>query len=303
MLHEREATRVLGKLNFFRKAAIWPVEITIDPEGWLRNFKADELPVAVALLDAFSYFAPEVTKKILVAGFHRLSSIAIDPLTPLAERNQQWVDFRANMIVTYPTDERPGATDSGRSYLRKARGLLGLNQQQYMDPPDALAARLNNPDRALLFLDDFAGSGHQFCQTWMRQYRVGAQQSSFMTAGGSGLVGYLPVLCSYLAVEAIERCAPAVMLLPGHTLGEEYSAFHPQSLIWPSDELRDQSYTVLYEASKRAGIPLGDGYDPDDWCGYRELGLAVAIDDTIPDACLTLLYWDANGWCPLFRRP
>lgn len=303
VLHEREVTRVLGKLSFFRKAAIWPVEVTIDPEGWLTNFEPDEMDVAVALLDFFSYFAPEVTKKILVAGFHRLSCHATDPSALFVERNRRWGDFCANLIVTYPTDERPGATDSGRSYLRKARGLLGLNQQQYMDPPDALAARLNRPDRALLFLDDFAGSGNQFCQTWVRQYTVGGRRSSFKSAGGSGLVGYLPVLCSYQAVEAIARCAPTVLLLPGHTLGEEYSALHPKSLLWPSDELRTRSYSVLYEASKRAGIPLGDGSDPDDWCGYQALGLAVAIDDTIPDACLTLLYWNEKGWRPLFRRP
>jgi hypothetical protein len=303
VLHEREATRVLEKLSFFRKAAIWPLEIAIDPEGWLTNFEPDEMQVAVALLDAFSYFAPEVTRKILITAFHRLSSNITDPSDPLIERNRKWSDFRANMIVTYPTDERPGATDSGRSYLRKARGILGLNERQYMDPPDALAARLDNPDRALLFLDDFAGSGDQFRKTWVRPYKVGARQSSFMAAGGSGLVAYIPVLCSYLAVETIARYAPTVLLLPGHTLSEEYSVLHPQSLIWTSDELRAQSSTVIYKASKRAGIPLGDGSDPDDWCGYQALGLALAIDDTIPDACITLLYWNANGWHPLFRRP
>ncbi len=303
MFHEREVTRVLGKLSFFRKAAIWPVEITIDPEAWLTNFEPDEIPVAIALLDAFSYFAPEITKKILAATFHRLSSHVTDPSFSPEDRNRKWREFRANVIVTYPTDERPGATDSGRSYLRKARGLLGLKQEQYMDPPDALAARLKNPERALLFLDDFAGSGNQFCQTWIREYSVGAGRSSFRAAGGSGLVAYLPVLCSYLAVEVIAQYAPVVMLLPGHTLDEEYSAFHPQSLLWPTEELRARSHSVLYEASKRAGIPLGDGSKPNDWCGYRALGLAVAIDDTIPDASLTLFHWNANGWHPLLRRP
>jgi len=303
VLDEREATRVLGKLSFFTKAAIWPIETGIDPEGWLTNFQPEEMPVAIALLDAFSYFAPEITKKILVSSFHQLSSHIVDPSSTFIERSRRWRDFRANLVVTYPTDERPGATDSGRSYLRKARMLLGLDQQQYLDPPDALAARLNDPNRPLLFLDDFAGSGHQFCETWTREYTVGAHRSSFMAAGGSGLVGYLPILCSYLAVDTIAHDAPTVTLLPGPILGEEYSVFHDKSLIWPSEEIRNRSVGVLYEASRRAGIPLGDGSDPDDWCGYRDLGLAVAIDDTIPDACLTLLYWNANGWRPLFRRP
>jgi hypothetical protein len=303
MLYDRESARVIGKLGFFRKAAIWPVEFSIDPEGWLTNFQPEETDVAIALLDAFCYFAPELTKKILAAGFHRLSSYCGDTSVPPAERQRMWQEFLNQVIVTYPTDERPGATDSGRSYLRKARTILGLEQRQYMDPADALAARMSSPGRAVVFLDDFAGSGNQFCQTWRRQYMVGGRRVSFETAGGSGLVAYLPVLCSHAAVRAIGRCAHTVLLLPGHTLGEEYSAFHPESLLWPSHELLIKSHSVLYNASNRAGIPLGDGSDPDDWCGYHGLGLAVAIDDTIPDACLTILYWEANGWRPLFRRP
>jgi hypothetical protein len=303
VLHERDGERVLSKLSFFKKAAIWPVEFPLDPEGWLSNFEQNEEPVAVALLDAFSYFSPEVTKKILAANFHRLSAVVTDPVAPIKERSKQWHHFRANVIVTYPTDECPGATDSGRSYIRKARGILGLHQDQYMDPPDALAARLKNPARGLVFLDDFAGTGSQFCDTWIRPYSLAGQWTSFMDVGGSGLIGYLPILCAQAAINTMACRAQQVTLLPGHTLGEEYSAFHPESLLWPTDEVRNRSHDVLYGASKRAGIPLGEGGDPDDWCGYRSLGLAVAIDDTIPDACLTLLYWNANGWRPLFRRP
>ncbi|HET7231708.1 MAG TPA: hypothetical protein VFJ16_16980 [Longimicrobium sp.] len=291
------------KLEFFKKAAIWPLEFSFDPEGWLTNFRDDELDVAVALLDGFSYFAPELTKKILSTAFHRLSHYVADPSSAPAERINLWDGFRESVIITYPTDERPGATDSGRTYLRKARTILGLEQEQYMDPVDALSARILDPSRPLIFLDDFAGSGNQFCETWHRPYMIAGRRWSFNSAGGAGLLAYIPILSSHMAVRSIDRCASNVLFLPGHVVGEEYSAFHPESVLWPSPEVQQKARDVIYEASARAGIPLGDGSVPDDWCGYRELGLALAIDDTIPDACLTILYWNANGWQPLFRRP
>jgi hypothetical protein len=303
MLYDREIVRVKEKLGFFRKAAIWPLQFRFDPDGWLSNFRPDELDIAVALLDGFSYFAPELTEKILVTSFHQLSLYGTNRAAAPVGRVKEWHEFRESVIVTYPTDERPGATDSGRTYLRKARAILGLEQEQYMDPVDALAARIRDPARPLVFLDDFAGSGNQFCETWHRSYAISGQRWSFYSAGGSGLFAYIPILGSYVAVRSIARCAPKVLFLPGHIIGEDYSAFHPESLLWPSHELQVKARDVIYEASARAGIPLGDGSDPDDWCGYRELGLALAIDDTIPDACLTILYWEANGWQPLFRRP
>jgi hypothetical protein len=301
--HEVEYKRVLEKLSFFKKSAVWPVEFKIEPEEWLKNFEPDEFEVAIALLDGFAYYAPEVTKKILTSSFHRLSiEVAAFSLSN-RERSRRWDEFRSRVIVTYPTDERPGATDSGRSYLRKARTVLGIDTSQYMDPHEALAAKLADSTKPLLFLDDFAGSGSQFCKTWRRPYPASGGVTSFQTIATDGMVAYIPTLCSHEAVHAILDCAPRLLLRPGHVLGEEYSVFHPQSIIWPSEELQSKSGYILRKASERAGIPLGDGSDPDDWCGFAGLGLAVAIDDTIPDACVTLLYWADNGWRPLFRRP
>lgn len=293
----------MGKIAFFKKAAIWPLEFKVDPEGWLSNFRPEELDVAIALLDSFWYYAPEFTKKIVATGFHRLSAVVSHRTAAATERRTAWTEFRRRVIVTYPTDERPGATDSGRSYLRKARLVLGLDEAHYLDPQDALAARIADPDRPIVFLDDFAGSGSQFCHTWERVYNVHGTGASFKSAGGAGVIAYLPVLASHLALTRIGTCAPSVLLLPGHTLGEEYSALHRDSLLWPTKELQRKSEDILFQASDRAGIPLGDGSIPDDWCGFHGLGLAVAIDDTIPDACLTLLYWETNQWRPLFRRP
>ena len=298
---DRDRLSVLEKVKFFKKVSVWSFNYRIDPTAWLSNFNVDEQDIAVALLDACVYFSPELTNRILVATFHRLSAYL--PETAGTDRASAWDRFRRRAIVTYPTDERPNATDSGRGYLRKGRAVLALLQEQFMDPEAALQARCSNPERPVVFLDDFAGSGSQFCETWTRPYDFGGVQRSFASCVQGAQIAYLPILSTTLAVDNIGKCAPSVLLEPGHTLGPEYSALSANSIIWPSPELQARALGVLRSASARAGIPLGDGEHVDDWCGYRRLGLALAIDDTTPDACLTLLYWEKNGWRPLFRRP
>lgn len=296
-------TRITQKLAFFRKAQVWPVASGLDHPGWLSNFRDSELPVAIALLDFFAYFSPEMTSRIMAAEFRQLSDLTAGHEHPAAQRRVKWDDLRREVLVTYPTDERPGATDSGRTYIRKARAILGLQASQFKDPDEALQARIRQPSTPIVFLDDFAGTGNQFSDTWHRQYPLpGGGTTSYHDVKSSAPTVYIPILASSMAVREIGLKAPEVTLRPGHVLTPEYSAFHSQSLMWP-EGLRHDAESVLHGASRRAGIPMGDGRQPDDWCGFGALGLAVALEDTIPDACLTLLYWERQGWKPLKRRP
>lgn len=172
MARARDETLIRDKVEFFRKSAFWPLSAGLDGDGWLDNFKPHEKTVALALLDAFVYFPPDMTTTILASEFHRLSSVVGPADLSLRERQSLWDQFREDVVITYPTDEQPGATDSGRSYLRKARGVLGLRQNQYADPADAVARLAQKPGTPLVLIDDFVGTGSQVLQSWNRQYKV-----------------------------------------------------------------------------------------------------------------------------------
>lgn len=301
MAKARDEALVRQKVDFLRKTAFWPIHSDIDEYGWLSNFEDDERPFAVALLDAFLYLSDDMTSTILASEFHRLSQIVCPADEPLEGRIASWDTFTDRVIVTYPTDEEPGATDSGRSYLRKARGKLNLREDQFCDPHDALHKLAIDPSAPVVFIDDFTGTGNQFLQTWGRRYTTPGGTRSFAEFQPDNQF-YVPILCTETGVTAISNVAPSLLLRPGHILAHEYSIFHKESLVWPDDLMADGP-DAIKQASKRAGIPMGGGSIPHDWCGFGGLGLCVAIDDTIPDASLTLFYWEENGWRPLKRRP
>lgn len=297
----RDETLIRDKVEFFRKSAFWPLVAGPDAEGWLANFKDDDKTVALALLDSFLYFSSELTSKILASEFHRLSEVVCPFDMHPQQRRSAWRTFRSRVVVSYPTDEEPGATDSGRSYLRKARGVLGLKESQYADPADAIARLNQDPRIPILLIDDFVGTGSQVIQTWKRAYNIGGGLASFADFTDAHIF-YIPVLSTERARRRINIEAPTLHLRPGHLLTEEYSVFHEKSIMWP-EGLQPAGIEFVRNASKRAGIPMGNGAKPDDWCGFGSLGLCVALDDTIPDASLTLFYWEKNGWRPLKYRP
>lgn len=301
MVQARDEVLIREKIHFFRKSAFWPHAAQLDTDGWLENFTEDERPVALILLDSFLYFSGDVTTKILNTEFHKLSNLVAPLDMAITDRMSRWAEFKERVILTYPTDEEPGATDSGRSYLRKARGVLNLDESQFADPHDALARLHEDPTRPVLFIDDFVGTGNQFIQTLNRPYTVHGEVRTFSDYVGARQI-YMPILCTESASERIVRHAPALQLRPGHLLSDDYSIFHPESIVWPDGPDHD-AIDVVRAASERAGIPMGEGGAPNDWCGFGRLGLSVAIDDTIPDASLTIFYWEENGWRPLKRRP
>jgi hypothetical protein len=65
---------VRAKCDFFVEAQLWPLEKDFNPEGWLRNFRSDEMEHAAALLNCFMFFSTDLTSQLFRTGFRRLGS-------------------------------------------------------------------------------------------------------------------------------------------------------------------------------------------------------------------------------------
>jgi hypothetical protein len=154
----------------------------------------------------------------------------------------------------------------------------------------------------IIFVDDFVGSGSQFIKTWRRQVPLSGSTSSFerITAVRGAEFYYCPLVCTEYGFERIKKECAAVQLHPAHLLPRKYSALDPNSVIWPN-HLRTTAISFLQAVSTRAGIPDTNG-NVDDWRGFHQLGLAIAMGDSVPDATLPIFYWERNGWIPLIRR-
>lgn len=289
----------LAKCNYFVDVQLWPILSQLDPKGWLSNFRTNEMDHAVHLLYSFVFFSEKLIDELFVAAFQGLSRKRSMQGRTSSNVKKEWGTFINRAIITYVTGEVPRVTDSGYAFARKSRQLLGISEDHILSPEEAIKVLYNNNrPPPVVFVDDFVGSGDQFVSTWERKVKISRSgTTSFKSIAASGRVPifYCPVLCTEFGYKRlIRQCAPT-RIAPSHIVSGRYSAFHPKSVIWPTD-LRPTAAAFLQKVSRRARIT---GIN---WKGYNDLGLAMAFHHSVPDATLPIIYWDQNGWKPLIRR-
>lgn len=284
---------VLESCRFFMDVQVWPAFGRLMPNEWLGNFTATERPYAVQILASFHYFADPMIDQMLRQAVISLYSELLPQSVSLQNGIQEWEDLMKKTIVTRVTGEIPSDTDSGFHYMRRARQVLGFSETTVMSPENAIARVANGHKGIVLFLDDFVGSGKQCIETWTRNYSGRSFQS--IASNSQVKFYYCPLICTQKGKEAIERNCTHLALRPLHFLPHNYSLLASDSIFWP-DTMRKQGQQIIYEASMRAGISSLE------WRGFHDLGLALAMGDSIPDACLPILYYDNGTWSPLMRR-
>jgi hypothetical protein len=292
---------VLAKADYFVDVQLWPLQKTLNARGWLGNFIGDEKEHAIHLLNGFLYFSSVLVDQMFAAAFQSLSSRFHTPGSSYLVLQSNWQQFLDTVIVTYVTGERPNPTDSGYSFARKTRQLLGIPETRITSPADAVQRLVHQPG-PILFVDDFVGSGNQFVETWRRTVSISGITASFekIAAVSPASFYYCPVICTEYGYSRLRHDCPTVILQPAHILTRRYSALAPDSFIWPA-RLQATSVDFLQRASSRAGIP-DTGGNVNDWRGFHQLGLALAIGDSVPDATLPIFYWEENGWKPLLKK-
>lgn len=288
---------VMGKCDYFVEVRLWPLTQRLNPKRWLSNFNPDEMNHAVSLLNAFIYFDKILVDQLLLGAFQNLSRLFCGAGTSYLSAQSKWRDFLDTVVVTGVQGEQPNPTDSGYTFLRMARQVVGIPQERILEPQKAIATLLERRTCPVVFLDDFVGSGNQFISTWTTRFEVqGHGLISFANLASmlrNSQFFYCPLVCTTYGKNRIANDCSAVSLHPSHLLSEDYCAFSPDSVIWPA-ELRSSASDFIQAASSRAGIV--------NWKGFHALGLAMAFEHSVPDACLPLLYWNENGWKPLIER-
>ena len=283
---------VIEKAEFMVTVRVWPLRNELDPHRWLSNFKEQERKVAVHLLDQFMYFGEELLDAAFLSGFQRISMSMLDPQDPVG-LGLLWEEFLSSVIVTHVQGEEDNIADSGRVFGRKARQVLGLDEDQLLEPQEA-AQVAKDSGRPLVLVDDFVGTGQQMITMW--------DTLGLDAVANSGVpIFYAPALATTYGQHAIHECCEGLNLSPGQLIPDEYSATAKNSILWPAGRTEECLDTVK-RASLRAGIPDTDGQSVDDWQGFHKLGLALAMHRSVPDATLPLFRWEGNGWNPLIKK-
>lgn len=290
---------VLASKQYLSAIGQWPrIPARANPKRWLEGFEPGDIDHATAVLESLVYFSDEQTTKLFTSLVHSLSAEVTSADTDYADRQARWTQFLDTCLVTFPTGETPSPTDSGYAFARRARQELGFDEANVLDPESTLARLSGAPRTPVLVVDDFAGSGQQFLETWNRGYALqdGTPVSFVQLQADRGIdVYYLPVVATDYARERIAANAPSIKFRTAHLLGPEYRATHPQSHVFPNP-LRSLAADFIARASRRAGLPTNADL------GFHRLALALAFEHSVPDATLPIIWADTPTWTPLMRR-
>jgi hypothetical protein len=272
----------------------WPLSDQLNWKGWLGNFiSTDEKYYARCLLEGFMYYNSPHSDALYVAAFHNLSRDLVNGLDA-ANGHIAWLNFLSSVVISHVEGERPSPADSGFAFARRGRKLFGIPEPRIMNPKDALDLLAAAPSTPVVFVDDILGSGKQLETMWRRDYGRGYTFESIASKNHVNM-WYIPLLATQYGVERVRPLTPGVQICPAHLITSKYSALDPDSLLWPTGE-RDAGCDFVEHVSKRAGLSAAECW------GFHNLGLAVAILDTIPDASLPIFYSERSGWRPLMRR-
>ena len=292
-----ENSRLVEKERFFRAFHVWPVLEKFNFEGWLSNFNSDERWVAEHLLLNFMYFNERMTNSLLKASISNYFGTPFDLNNLVTERSGGILDNTAFVICE---GENPNPTDSGYLIARMLRNELSCPEELFLSPSDALAR--NEEFSRFIFIDDFAGSGNQFVETWKRKREINGTKLAFNDLSSDANPSF--VYCCCIATKKAERqilnIAPSIILSPAHMISEHYSAVNPNSPIWKNMDA-NSAIKIIKKASYRAGY-ANQNYGKDDWRSFNALGLYLAFDHGIPDASLPIFHSQRNKWIPLIKR-
>ena len=291
------SNRLVEKDRYFREFSIWPVYARFNTEGWLDNFLSEEKAMAERLLSNFSYFNEGMTDALLRAAIQNYLRW---------EKNRGRIEW--NGLDAYLNDtafvlcegENPHPADSGNLFARKLRDRLGIAESHIMRPTQALKRR--KEFIRLVLVDDFCGTGNQLLETWTKTRRIGWKCCSFeeLAQSGSHSFAYCCCVSTQKARDRIDDCFPALKFFAAHFVDERHSAVVVSSDLWSSGEVAS-ALRIVRNASARAGYIAEDG-SQDDWRGFHALGLSLAFNHGIPDACLPIFYSRRNNWTPLIPR-
>lgn len=292
---------VEAKCDALRRSGFWAPDPIVKPAGWLRNFsEADEQLLASILLDNFVFYSEVASNRLLLAAYNRFED---DVLLGRIPSSSSPADFLEDLVFTPVQGERPGPTDSGMLLCRKLRDLAEIDEDRFLSPPQALAeARCG---RAVVFLDDFIGTGDQLLETWERPQDNTSNPSFKAVHDALGFPAFcLALVATKASLDRLAIEAPGVTVVATHIVDESYSVQQlvAPSLLPPLVDCADQLRSFL----ERHAAPLQvEGFMETGTYrifGYHDLGLLLAFQHSIPDSTLPI-FWAEGGpdWVKLVK--
>lgn len=295
-MDERQVLEACDRLVDF---AAWPRK-KVDYRSWLDNFDHADRPLATIMLSRFTFLSHQLVDQLFITAFQNISNEVAPPGASFDERSRLWHRFCDKVVVVPVMGENPNPSDSGWGFARKARQLLGISEDRLLGPGQAAAAMIEEPDRPIVFVDDFVGSGAQFLRTWRRVHPTALGPRSIASLPHRGSIHYCNVMMTEYGRDRLVAGAAGVSLVTGNLIPRSHNYACLGSAMWPRG-LAIRGAALARRIGNQLGFTESDG-SLRDWRGFHRLGLGIALEDSVPDANLPLFFSNANGWRPLVLR-
>ncbi|SPE50928.1 conserved hypothetical protein [Verrucomicrobia bacterium] len=291
---------VLARCKDLIDSGIWDGQLShVRLDTWMRNFATDtERYFGACVLDALIYRSDRQTVALMEQLFQRNIPDLVRRFSPNGDSRLSWLDkLREPFQMTSPqiriipvlklTDP---PTKSGLLLARLYRRGLGLNEAWMLWPWQIEAAKRVGI-KQFLFIDDFLGTGDQFCEF--------ADQFSLLK-NLEGCYGvYAPLTAHVDGIAKVRKEIPTLGVVAVEVIDHKYSLFSSQSN-WFNDQTNTPaSARAFYDnLVGRVQFPI----KPEANRGYGKLALAYAFNHATPDNCLPILWAEGRNWKPLLPR-
>jgi len=265
----------------------------------MKNFSTPtERYFAATILDALIYRSEKQTFSLMEALFQRALPDLLRQHPPSKPAPESWIDcLRApvtsanqpiRLVPVIKTNDSPAK--SGPALCRLYRRHLGL-EQNWMIWPWQIAAFRAAGITQFLFIDDFLGTGEQFCEF--------ADHFTLSTHLHDCYAVYGPLVAHRDGITAIRKHSPAFHISAVEIIDQSYSLFADDSR-WFQDSTNTPSMALAFYDNlvTRASLPIR----PDALRGFGNLSLTYAFNHATPDNCLPLLWCESANWKPLLDR-
>jgi len=265
----------------------------------MNNFDEEDRIAAAMILDHFVFISTTAVEAMLTATYRQLRNSIFSRMP-----NSAAIDYVNNMVFTSVAGEDPNVTDSGNLMCRKLRQVLALPDSRFVEPHEALNAAVSG--KAVVFVDDFLGSGSQFLSSWRREYvKSGDRSFRHLFECGQLRTHYIVLIATQDGIDRLRSDIDGLAVTTAHVVDESLSvkALPWNPLLPDGFDPRIEIPAFLEKYSRELQL---DHYLDNAECrkyGYNSSGLLLAFEHSTPDATIPLLWAQGSpNWTPLIRR-
>ena len=289
---------VRERIETLIELGIWHGISRTQLNAWLTNFESDlELYFAACVLDVLIYRSELQTKALIQQFLQRTLPTVIDRMSLSINGGPDWqellrsesLDPHIRFVPVVRDDDPP--TKSAHWILRLMKRSFDVNEK-WIWSQTALRSNIPSSVEAIIFVDDFLGTGSQFEEFYNGQ--------DVQSVASRVRLAYLPLVAFSGGRESLTTTYSRLHVDSVERLDNSHRLFHPECECFQDGTNSVEDAKIFYyDLLRRRGISiLGD-----ERRGYGGLELAYSFAHASPDNCLPILWWDKSpSWKPLLER-